>query len=82
MNSYLIKNKLISKKKKFKKTQQIQFDKCIYYIKRNKFEDITMGMQLDYKQQNEKLKHFYLMLGVVKRETNKATIYIENWYFG
>ena len=36
-----------------------------------KLENINTSIQLDYELQNEKLKHFYSMLGVVK--VNKTT---------
>ena len=41
-----------------------------------KIKNITIGMQLDYKWQNEELKHFYSVLGVNK-VNSKITIYIK-----
>ena len=37
--------------------------------------DITTGIQLDYKQEKEKLKHFYSMLGVVKVNKQKNCLH-------
>ena len=39
---------------------------------KHKFENIITGMQLDYKSQNEKLKHFYSILGAVKVNTENS----------